>query len=104
MHFEYSDKVKELQKRLLAFMNEYVYPNESRMVEHEGLPAELESDLQAKVKALGLYIMKKIVKGDSVVEPREFDGLNRFLKSLEDLIAELVLTFTSVDLPKELFR
>jgi major capsid protein gp7 len=28
-----------------------------------------------KVKALGLYIMKKIVKGDSVVEPREFDGL-----------------------------
>lgn len=28
-----------------------------------------------KVKALGLYIMKKIVKGDSLAEPREFDGL-----------------------------
>lgn len=29
----------------------------------------------AKVKALGGYITKKIIKGDSVAEPREFDGL-----------------------------
>jgi hypothetical protein len=28
-----------------------------------------------KVKALGLYITKKFIKGDSVNEPREFDGL-----------------------------
>ena len=28
MHFEYTDKVKALQKRLLAFMDEYVYPKE----------------------------------------------------------------------------
>jgi hypothetical protein len=28
MHFEYTDKVKALQKRLLAFMDEYIYPNE----------------------------------------------------------------------------
>ena len=28
MNFEYSDRVKDLQKRLNAFMDEYIYPNE----------------------------------------------------------------------------
>ena len=28
MIFEYSDKVKELQARVQAFMDEHVYPNE----------------------------------------------------------------------------
>ena len=28
MHFEYSDKVKALLKKLQAFMDEHVYPNE----------------------------------------------------------------------------
>lgn len=35
-------------------MDEFVYANESRMVEDEGLPADLELELQKKVKALGL--------------------------------------------------
>ncbi|MBL8211695.1 MAG: acyl-CoA dehydrogenase family protein [Bryobacterales bacterium] len=30
MYFEYSDKVKDLQQRLTAFMEQYVYPNEAR--------------------------------------------------------------------------
>jgi len=29
----------------------------------------------AKVKAMALYLTKKFIKGDSVAEPREFDGL-----------------------------
>ena len=29
MHFEYSPKVQDLQKRLRAFMDEYIYPNEA---------------------------------------------------------------------------
>jgi hypothetical protein len=29
MNFEYSDKVKSLQKRLTAFMDDYVYPAEA---------------------------------------------------------------------------
>ena len=29
MHFEYTPKVQELQKRLRAFMDEYIYPNEA---------------------------------------------------------------------------
>ncbi|MEY3409742.1 MAG: Acryloyl-CoA reductase, partial [Pseudomonadota bacterium] len=28
MQFEYSDKVKTMQARLLAFMDEHIYPNE----------------------------------------------------------------------------
>jgi acyl-CoA dehydrogenase len=30
MNFDYSDKVKSLQARLLAFMDEHIYPNETR--------------------------------------------------------------------------
>ena len=30
MNFDYSDKVKSMQTRLLAFMEEHIYPNEDR--------------------------------------------------------------------------
>ena len=30
MNFDYSDKVKTLQARLIAFMDEHIYPNEKR--------------------------------------------------------------------------
>ena len=33
MDFEVSPKVKDLQKRLLAFMDEQIYPNEKRFDE-----------------------------------------------------------------------
>ena len=33
MQFEYSDKVKSMQARLLAFMDEHIYPNEARFFE-----------------------------------------------------------------------
>ena len=29
MHFDYSDKVKDLQTRLTSFMDEFVYPSEA---------------------------------------------------------------------------
>lgn len=32
------------RQRVTAFMDQYVYPNESKMVEDEGLPVELERD------------------------------------------------------------
>jgi acyl-CoA dehydrogenase len=49
-----------------AFMKQYVYPNESAFVEEEGLPAELEQELQSKVKAQGLW-------GPNL--PREWGGM-----------------------------
>ena len=33
MNFEFSDKVKYLQKKLSAFMDEHIYPNEGKFYE-----------------------------------------------------------------------
>jgi alkylation response protein AidB-like acyl-CoA dehydrogenase len=47
-------------------MDEFVYPNESKLVEDEGLPAALEAELQTRVKALGLWAPNL---------PREWGGM-----------------------------
>jgi alkylation response protein AidB-like acyl-CoA dehydrogenase len=53
--FSVPPELEATRQRVTAFMEQYVYPNEDKMVEDEGLPAELERDLQAKVKAQGLW-------------------------------------------------
>jgi acyl-CoA dehydrogenase len=53
--FSIPPELAAVQKRAVAFMNEFVYPNESKLVEDEGLPADLERELQQKVKTLGLW-------------------------------------------------
>jgi len=53
--FSISPELKAVQKRAIAFMDEFVYPNESKLIEDEGLPADLERELQQKVKALELW-------------------------------------------------
>lgn len=53
--FSISPELEAMRQRAAAFMEEFVYPNESKMVEHEGLPTELDLDLQRRVKALGLW-------------------------------------------------
>ncbi|MEK6406458.1 MAG: acyl-CoA dehydrogenase family protein [Acidobacteriota bacterium] len=60
MHFEYTDKVKALQKRLLAFMEEYVYPNEKVFYQqiNEGdrwQPTAIIEELKPKARAAGLW-------------------------------------------------
>ena len=60
MIFEYSDKVKELQGRLQAFMDEHVYPNEQLYYDQiaEGdrwQPTAILDELKAKAKAEGLW-------------------------------------------------
>src|SRR5262245_50822465 len=58
MDFEYSDKVKELRKKLLGFMDEHVYPNEHlyhKQIE-EGdrwQPTEIIEELKPKARAVG---------------------------------------------------
>ncbi|MDQ6654065.1 MAG: acyl-CoA dehydrogenase family protein, partial [Acidobacteriota bacterium] len=64
--FSISPALETTRQDVAAFMEQYVYPNESRMVEHEGLPTDLVSDLQAKVKALGLWAPNL---------PREWGGM-----------------------------
>ncbi len=53
--FSISPELEAVQQRATTFMDEFVYPNENKLIEDEGLPAELERELQEKVKALGLW-------------------------------------------------
>jgi len=60
MDFEYSQKTKDLLKRVTAFMDEHVYPNEQRFLDEvaEGdrwQPTEVIEELKAKAKAADLW-------------------------------------------------
>ncbi len=59
MNFEYSDKINDLQKRLTAFMDEYIYPNERRYYEQieedRWRPVRIIEELKPKARAAGLW-------------------------------------------------
>src|SRR5512143_2855892 len=64
MDFAYSDKVQDLQKRVSAFMDEHIYPNEARFfaeVEENRkkgnawVPTKVMEELKVKAKAQGLW-------------------------------------------------
>ncbi len=64
MDFDYSPKVKAMQERLLAFMDEHIYPNEKRFFEeiaanrakgNAWLPTTLIEELKPKARAAGLW-------------------------------------------------
>jgi len=59
MSFEFSEKTKELQRRLLAFMDEHIYPNEQRFNEeveaHRWQPTRIIEELKPKARAAGLW-------------------------------------------------
>jgi acyl-CoA dehydrogenase len=60
MEFVYSDKVKALQKRVLDFMNEHVYPNEKLFREQisqgdRWQPTLIVEELKERARAAGLW-------------------------------------------------
>lgn len=64
MNFDYSPKVKALQERLLAFMDEHIYPNEARFNEEVAanrakgnawIPTTVIEELKPKARAAGLW-------------------------------------------------
>ena len=64
MNFDYSPKVKDLQQRLLAFMDQHVYPNEARFHEevdanrakgNAWIPTTVIEELKPKARAAGLW-------------------------------------------------
>ena len=60
MEFEFSPKVKDLQKRLIAFMEEHIYPNEAKYKEHcngpdRWQPVPVIEELKPKARAAGLW-------------------------------------------------
>ncbi|MDR2155302.1 MAG: acyl-CoA dehydrogenase family protein [Burkholderiaceae bacterium] len=64
MDFEYSPKVKQMQARLLAFMEEHIYPNEHKFYDeiaanrakgNPWVPTQLVEQLKPKARADGLW-------------------------------------------------
>ena len=64
MEFDFSPKVQALQARLLAFMDEHIYPNEARFFAeiaanrakgNAWVPTELVEELKPKARAAGLW-------------------------------------------------
>jgi acyl-CoA dehydrogenase len=59
LKFEFSAKVKDLQRRLQAFMEEHIYPNEQRFLDeierHRWLPTRIIEELKPKALAAGLW-------------------------------------------------
>ncbi len=60
MNFEFTDKVKSLQKRLQAFMDGHIYPNEQRYYDEinpddRWRPSEIIAELKPKARAAGLW-------------------------------------------------
>ncbi len=59
MSLEFSEKTKDLQRRLLAFMDEHIYPNEARYhaeIERERWkPTRIIEELKPKARAAGLW-------------------------------------------------
>jgi acyl-CoA dehydrogenase len=59
LKFEFSDKVKDLQRRLQAFMDEHIYPNEQRhddeIKRNRWQPTRVIEELKPKARAAGLW-------------------------------------------------
>src|SRR3977135_1585087 len=59
MDFAFSGKVKDLQRRLQAFMDEYIYSNEQRFSDeierNRWSPTSVIEELKAKARALGVW-------------------------------------------------
>lgn len=72
MDFSYSPKVKELIKKLSAFMEDYIYPNEKVYEEQlnaqesrwSGVPPIMEElKAKAKKKGFGIYFCRIVNTG-----------------------------------------
>src|SRR5438270_12476403 len=59
MNFDYTDKVKSLQQRLRAFMDEHIYPNEKRYYQEierdRWAPTKVIEELKPEARAAGLW-------------------------------------------------
>jgi alkylation response protein AidB-like acyl-CoA dehydrogenase len=53
--FSPSPEQERVVERVRALMDELVYPNESKALPHRGLPSDLLKELQARVKAEGVW-------------------------------------------------
>ena len=64
--FSIPPELEAMRQRVTEFMDHNVYPNENQLVEDEGLPPDLERELQKTVKAQNLWAPNL---------PREWGGM-----------------------------
>ncbi|GGZ17881.1 acyl-CoA dehydrogenase family protein [Novosphingobium colocasiae] len=80
MDFEYSDKMKELQAKVRAFMDEHIYPIEHEWLAHQKDPSTMWTpwpqieDIKAKAKEAGLW---------NLFLPKEYGKISPGLTTLE---------------------
>ena len=59
MKFEFSEKVMDFQKRIVGFMEAYIYPNEQRFYDEiesaRWSPTRVIEELKTKARAAGLW-------------------------------------------------
>ena len=64
MNFDYTDKVKDMQARLIAFMDEHIYPNEKRFFQeiadnraagNPWIPTKIVEELKPLARKAGLW-------------------------------------------------
>jgi len=59
VNFEFSDKVKDLQRRLQVFLDEHIYPNEQcfhdQIEQNRWSPTRIVEELKVKARAAGLW-------------------------------------------------
>jgi acyl-CoA dehydrogenase len=59
MNFEFNDRVKDLQRRVQEFLDEYIYPNEKRFEDeierNRWQPTKIVEELKPKARAAGLW-------------------------------------------------
>jgi acyl-CoA dehydrogenase len=59
MSFQFSEKTKELQRRLLAFLDEHIYPNEQRFADeidaNRWRPTRIIEELKSEARAAALW-------------------------------------------------
>ncbi len=79
MDFEFSAKVQDLRERLLAFMNEYIYPNEALYAQQIDAgerwePAGILAELKARARQAGLW---------NLFLPKQYGDFSAGLTTLE---------------------
>src|SRR6266550_6448662 len=59
MQFDFSERTKDFHKRLTAFMEEHIYPNEQRLYDeierNRWVPTRVIEELKPKARAAGLW-------------------------------------------------
>ena len=106
MDFEYTPKVQELRKRLIAFMDEHIYPSEAAYYAHvrgdkRWTPVPIIEELKPKARKAGLWNLflphsKRAPEGLSNLEYALGDALQD-RRHTEEVVRHVVVPVRGID-------